>query len=133
MPISYLLKEDLLLFRARGEVAVNDFYTAWNEIKNDPSFRLPIDTLIDLREAQVDVPGQEIEDIVYRLKQNRYFDRMVFVAEPGSFTYAMGRMFCINAECADYCSEIFFSMTEAMAWLNDETHDAGALSQKEPS
>ena len=130
MPISYLFKEDLLLFRARGEVTVTDFYTAWDEIKDDPSFNLPIDTLIDLRDAQVDVPGQEIEGIVYRLKQNRYFDRMVFVAEPGSFTYAMGRMFCINAECADYSSEIFFSMTEAMAWLNDETREAGAFPPK---
>ena len=130
MPISYLFKEDLLLFRARGEVVVTDFYRAWNEIKADPSLHLPIDTLIDLRDAQVDIPGQEIEGIVYRLKQKRLFGRMVFVAERGSFTYAMGRMFCINAECAGCCSEIFLSMTEAMAWLNDETCEAQALPHK---
>ena len=125
MPISYLFKEDLLLFKARGEVAVDDFYTAWNKITEDPSLHLPIDTLIDLRDAQVDVPGQEIEGIVYRLKQDRLFNKMVFVADRGSFTYAMGRMFCINAEYFGCCSEIFHSMADAMAWLNEESIDGG--------
>ena len=64
MPISYLFKGDLLMFKARGAVTVKEFYLAWNKASGDPSFQRPIDALIDLREAQVDVPGQEIEDIV---------------------------------------------------------------------
>jgi len=125
MPISYLFKDDLLIFRAQGDVTVNEFYQAWDEIADDSSIHPPIDTLIDLREAQVDVPGQEIEGIVYRLKLNRVFNRMVFVAERGSFTYAMGRMFCINAEYVGYCSEIFLSMTDALAWLKEESIEGG--------
>ena len=125
MSVSYLFKDDLLLFKGRGDVTVNEFYRAWDTIKRDPSFQLPIDTLIDLREAQVDVPGQEIEGIVYRLKRNRVFNKMAFVAERGSFTYAMGRMFCINAEYVGYCSEIFLSMTDALAWLNTESVEGG--------
>ena len=120
MPISYLFKDDMLIFKAQGEVTVNEFYQAWDEITDDSSFHLPIDTLIDLREAQVDVPGQEIEGIVYRLKRNRVFNKMGFVAERGSFTYAMGRMFCINAETVGCCSEIFHNMADAMAWLDGE-------------
>ena len=125
MSVSYLFKDDLLLFKGRGDVTVNEFYRAWDTIKRDPSFQLPIDTLIDLREAQVDVPGQEIEGIVYRLKHDLVFNKMVFVAERGSFTYAMGRMFCINAEYFGCCSEIFHSMADAMAWLNEESIDGG--------
>lgn len=125
MPVSYQFKDDLLIFKARGEVAVKDFYAAWNEITDNQSLHLPIDTLIDLREAQVNAPGQEIEGIVYRLKQDRLFQKMVFVAERGSFTYAMGRMFCTNAECIGCCSEIFLSINDAMAWLNEEAGDTG--------
>ncbi len=125
MPISYLIKDDLLMFKAQGEVTVNEFYQTWDKITVDSSFHMPIDTLIDLREAQVDVPGQEIEGIVYHLKHNRFFNKMVFVAERGSFTYAMGRMFCINAEYVGYRSEIFLSMADALAWLNDETIEGG--------
>lgn len=125
MPLSYLFKDDLLLFKARGEVTVNDFYLAWDKIKADPSFQRPIDTLIDLRDAQVDVPGQEMEGIVYRLKHNLFFNKMAFVADRGSFTYAMGRMFCINAEYVGCCSEIFHRMADAMAWLNGESIDGG--------
>jgi len=125
MPISYLFKDDLLMLKAQGEITVNEFYQAWDKITNDSSFRPPIDTLIDLREAQVDVPGQEIEEIVYRLKRNRLFKKMVFVAERGSFTYAMGRMFCINAEYVGYNSEIFLNMADALAWLNEETIEGG--------
>ena len=44
--------------------------------------------------------------------------KMVFVAERGSFTYAMGRMFCINAEYVGCRSEIFLNMVDALAWLN---------------
>jgi len=124
MPISYLFKDDLLIFKARGEVTVSDFYRAWNDITDDPSLHLPIDTLIDLREAQVNVPGQEIEGIVYRLKQDRFFNKIGFVADRGSFTYAMGRMFCTNAECVDFCSEIFHRMADAMSWLNGEDIDS---------
>lgn len=123
MTISYLFKDDLLMFKARGAVTVREFYRVWDEITGDPSFQRPLDTLIDLREAQVDVPGQEIEDIVYRLKKNRFFNKMVFVAERGSFTYAMGRMFCINAECAGCRSEIFLNMVDALAWLDGEGMD----------
>ena len=64
------------------------------------------------------MPGQEIEAIVYRLKEDRFFKKMVFVAERGSFTYAMGRMFCINAEYVGCRSEIFLNMVDALAWLN---------------
>ena len=118
MPISYLFKGNLLMFKARGAVTVKEFYLAWNKASGDPSFQRPIDALIDLREAQVDVPGQEIEDIVYRLKKDRLFKKMVFVAERGSFTYAMGRMFCINAEYVGCRSEIFLNMVDALAWLD---------------
>ena len=45
---------------------------------------------------------------------------MVFVAERGSFTYAMGRMFCINAEYVGCRSEIFLNMVDALAWLDGE-------------
>jgi hypothetical protein len=123
MPISYLFKGELLMFKAIGAVTVKEFYQVWDEITGDPSFQQPLDTLIDLREAQVDVPGQEIEDIVYRLKQDRFFNKIVFVAKRGSFTYAMGRMFCINAECAGCCSEIFLNMVDALAWLDEECVD----------
>ena len=120
MPISYRLKGDLLMFRAQGEVSVRDFYRAWDEITTGQSFELPINTLIDLREAQIDVPGEEIEGIVYDLKHHQFFNRMVFVAERGSFTYAMGRMFCINAECAGCTSEIFLHISDALSWINCE-------------
>lgn len=120
MPISYLFKGDLLMFKARGAVTVKEFYLAWQKISGDPSFQRPVDTLIDLREAQVDVPGQEIEAIVYRLKENRFFKKMVFVAKRGSFTYAMGRMFCINAEYVGCRSEIFLNMVDALAWLDGD-------------
>ena len=123
MPISYLFKGDLLMFKDRGDVTVKEFYLAWNKISGDPSFQRPLDTLIDLREAQVDVPGQEIEAIVYRLKEDRLFKKMVFVAERGSFTYAMGRMFCINAEYVGCRSEIFLNMVDALAWLDREGMD----------
>jgi hypothetical protein len=123
MPISYLFKGDFLMFKARGAVTVKEFYLAWNKISGDPSFQRPLDTLIDLREAQVDVPGQEIEAIAYRLKEDRFFNKMVFVAERGSFTYAMGRMFCINAEYVGCRSEIFLNMVDALAWLDREGMD----------
>jgi|GEM_PF-3158262 len=123
MPISFLLKDDLLLFKAEGEVTVKDFYRTWDDVAADPSLQVPIDTLIDLRKAHIDVPGQEIERIAYHLKQNRFFNRMVFVAERGSFTYAMARMFCINAECAGCCSEIFLDMAEALAWIGCGSDD----------
>ena len=118
MPIAYLLKENLLLFKAEGEVTVKDFYRTWREVAADMSCQVPLNTLIDLRNAHIDVPGQEIETIVHHLKHNRFFNKMGIVAERGSFTYAMGRMFCINAECAGCCSEIFLDMTEALNWLD---------------
>ena len=121
MPISYVLQDDLLVFKAKGEVTVKDFYSAWDDIKRDPEFHVPLDTLIDLREAHIDVPGEELDGIVHNLKNNRFFTKMVFVAERGSFTYAMGRMFCINAECAGCCAEIFLDIVEAMDWLNSDS------------
>ncbi len=127
MPISYLLKDYLLLFKAEGVVTVRDFYRTWDDITADPSFQVPIDTLIDLRKAHIDVPGHEIERIVYDLKRNRFFNKMVFVAERGSFTYAMGRMFCINAECAGCSSEIFLDMAKALAWIGCGSDDDTAI------
>lgn len=121
MPITYVLQDDLLLFKAKGEVTVKDFYRTWHEVKRDPQFHVPIDTLIDLREAHIDVPGEAFEGIVHNLKTNRFFTKMVFVAERGSFTYAMGRMFCINAECAGCCAEIFLDIVEAMNWLDSDS------------
>ena len=120
MPISYLLIDDLLMFKAIGDVTVHDFYETWDEVATDLPSQAPLDTLIDLREAHIDVPGQEIERIVYNLKQNQFFNKIVFVAERGSFTYAMGRMLCINAEHAGCCSEIFLEMNEALAWLHGD-------------
>jgi hypothetical protein len=125
MPVTHLLRNDVLIFKARGEVSVADFYDAWKDVKAVPSFHLPIDLLVDLREAHVDLPGQEIEAVVYDLKRNRFFNKMVFVAERGSFTYAMGRMFCINAECAGCCSEIFLAMPDALAWLEGDSINSG--------
>ena len=125
MPVTSLLRNDVLMFKARGEVSIADFYDAWNEAKAISYLKIPIDLLIDLREAHVDHSGQEIEAVVYDLKRNRFFSKMVFVAERGSFTYAMGRMFCINAECAGCCSEIFLDMDEALAWLKDESIKGG--------
>jgi hypothetical protein len=121
MPVAHLIKNDVLMFKAQGEVTTDDFYRAWDTIQADPCLHLPIDLLVDLREAHVDLPGQEIEAIVYDLKRHRVFKKMVFVAERGSFTYAMGRMFCINAECAGCCSVIFLDMSEALAWLEDDS------------
>jgi len=121
MPVIYLLRNDVLIFKARGEVSVADFYEAWDDVKTVPSLHLPINLLINLREAHVDLSGQEIEAVVYDLKGNRFFNRMAFVAERGSFTYAIGRMFCINAECAGCCSEIFLSMSDALAWLAEDS------------
>ena len=121
MPVAHLFKNDLLMFKAHGQVTVDDFYRAWDRIKSDLGFHLPLDLLIDLREAHVDVPGHVIEGIVYTLKRNQFFNKMVFVAERGSFTYAMGRMFCINAECAGCHSEIFLRMADALAWLEGES------------
>jgi hypothetical protein len=124
MPVSHHFKDDLLMFKAQGSIALDDFFRAWNDFTTDPSFQVPVDMLIDLREAQVDVPGQKMESIVYHLAYNRFFNRMVFVAERGTYTYAMSRMFCSNAECAGCCSEIFHTVTEALAWLNAEHIDA---------
>ena len=121
MSVMHLIQDDLLVFKARDEVSAHDFYAAWDKIRIDPAFQPPIDTLVDLREAQVDIPGNEIESMVYYLKANRFCDKMVLVAARGSFTYAMGRMFCLNAECAGFCSEIFLNMMEALAWLNSES------------
>ena len=118
MPVSTILQDDLLMFKANGEVTVKDFYGAWDEIRSDPHFHLPLDTLIDLREAHIDVPGEELEAIVYHLKSNHFFNKMVFVADRGSFTYAMGRMFCINAEWAGYRAELFVDIVAAMDWVN---------------
>lgn len=118
MPISHHFNNDLLIFKAEGDVALDDFFRAWNDLTTDSGFQVPVDLLIDLREAQVDVSGQKMESIVYHLAYNRFFNRMVFVAERGTYTYAMSRMFCSNAECAGCCSEIFHTMTEALAWLN---------------
>ena len=123
MSVSYLFEDDLLIFRAQGAVTVREFYAAWKAFTADEPFQPPIDALIDLRGAHVDVPGQEMEQIVYRLKHNQFFNKMVFVAERGSFTYAMGRMFCINAECAGCPSEIFLDMADAMVWLYGEGFD----------
>jgi len=120
MPVIHLLRNDVLIFKARGEVSVADFYDAWNDVKTAPSLQIPVDLLIDLREAHVDLSGQEIEAAVYDLKGTPSFNKMVFVAERGSFTYAMGRMFCINAECAGCCSEIFLNMPDALAWLGGD-------------
>ena len=117
MPITHLIEDDLLIFKARGAVTVDDFFKSWDDITSGAPFQPPIDTLIDLRKAQIDVPGHEIESIVYDLKRTRLFDKIAFVAERGSFTYAMGRMFCINAEYVGCQAEIFFGMTEALEWL----------------
>jgi len=125
MPVTYLLQNDVLIFKARGEVSVADFYDAWNDVKIAPSLQIPVDLLIDLREAHVDLSGQEIETVVYDLKGRQSFNKMVFVAERGSFTYAMGRMFCINAECAGCCSEIFLNMPDALAWLEGDSAKNG--------
>ena len=121
MPVTHLFRNDLLMLKAQGEVAVQDFYRAWDQFKADPYFRVPVDLLIDLREAHVDVPGSEMEGIVYELKHHRFFKKMGIVAERASFTYAMGRMFCINAECAGCCSEIFLEMADALTWLEGQT------------
>ena len=120
MPIAYLLKDDLLLFKAEGDVTVKDFYRTWSEVAADKSCQVPLNTLIDLRKARIDVPGQEIERIVNDLKHKRFFNKMGFVAERGSFTYAMGRMFCINAEYVGCRSEIFLNMIDALAWLDGD-------------
>jgi hypothetical protein len=125
MPVIHLLRNEALIFKARGEVSVEDFYNAWDDIKTAPSLHIPIDLLIDLREAHVDLSGQEIETIVYDLKGRQFFRKMVFVAERGSFTYAMGRMFCINAECAGCSSEIFLNMPDALAWLEGDRIKSG--------
>ncbi len=121
MPVAHLIKNDVLMFKAQGDVTAQDFFDTWDQIKTDPCFHLPIDLMVDLREAHVDLSGQEIEAIVYDLKRHQLFKKIVFVAERGSFTYAIGRMFCINAECAGCCSEIFLDMTEALAWLEGDS------------
>ena len=64
------------MFKARGAVTVKEFYLAWNKISGDPSFQRPLDTLIDLREARVDVPGQEIEAIAYLPKSKTSMTRV---------------------------------------------------------
>ena len=125
MPVAHLIKNDVLMFKAQGDVTAQDFFDTWDQIKTDPCFHLPIDLLVDLREAHVDLSGQEIEAIVYDLKRHQLFKKIVFVAKRGSFSYAMGRMFCINAECAGCCSEIFLDMTEALAWLEGDSINSG--------
>ena len=121
MPITHRIEDDLLIFKARGTVAVKDFFKTWDDITARTPFQAPIDTLIDLRGAQIDVPGHEIESIVYDLKRNRLFNKIAFVAERGSFSYAMGRMFCINAEYIGCQAEIFLQMAEALDWLASQS------------
>ncbi len=123
MPVTHLITDDLLMFKVSEEVNAKAFYSAWNTIQSDPAFQPPMNTLVDLRGAQVDIPGDDILKMVEYLEAHRSMKRVVIVAERGSFTYAMGRMFCINAECAGFCSEIFLSMSEALAWLNDDSVD----------
>ena len=125
MPVAHLIKNDVLMFKAQGEVSADDFFDTWDQVKQNPCFHQPIDLLIDLRKAHIDLSGQEIEAIVYELKRHQFFKKIVFVAERGSFTYAMGRMFCINAECAGCCSEIFLDMSEALAWLEGDRINSG--------
>ena len=120
MTVTHLIRSDLLLFKAFDHVTANDFYAAWNEIRKDGAFQTPIDTLVDLREAQVDIPGRDIETIVDDLNANRFFNKLVIVADRGSFTYAMGRMFCLKAEHVGFCPEICLTMMEALSWLNED-------------
>lgn len=120
MPITHLFKDNLLMCKARGNLSADNLYTTCRNIMADPDFQPPVDTLIDLREALVDMPGGEIERIVYRLNDSRFFDKMALVAPPRSFTYAMGRMFCIRAEFLGLEAEIFPGMREAAAWLYAE-------------
>ena len=123
MPISYRLIDNLLLFKAEGDVTITQFYRVWGETTSDPSFQVPLNTLIDLREAHIDVPSHEIENIVYHLKRNHLFNKIALVAERESFSYAMGRMFCINAENIGCCSDIFINVAEALAWLGNESDE----------
>jgi len=124
MNISHLLQDQLLIFNAQGEVTVNDFFEAWKIVKSDSHFHMPIDMLIDLRDAHIDVPSQKLERIVYNLKHKQFFDHIAFVADRGSFTYAMGRMFCINSESCGYFAEIFLNMPDALVWLDYRSPDS---------
>jgi hypothetical protein len=123
MPITPRFNEGLLIFEARGTITIEDFFRAWKSAVAAPGVRVPLDTLIDLRASQIDVPGHEIESTVYRLKRLALFDKMAFVADRGSFSYAMGRMFCINAEYIGCRSEIFLTVDEALDWLASDNHD----------
>jgi hypothetical protein len=124
MPVTHCIQDDLLVFKASDEVSAEDFYAACDKIHSDPAFRPPIDALVDLREAQVDIPGKQIENMVYHLKAGGHYHKMVIVAARGSFTYAMGRMFCLHAECIGFSSEIFLNRMEALAWLEGPKGDA---------
>jgi len=132
MPISYLFRDDLLMLKAQGEATVGDFYKAWEIARTDPHFHIPLNMLIDLRDAYVDVPGQELERVVYDLKGKQFFDKMAFVADRGSFTYAMGRMFCINADSTGFCSDIFLNMADALSWLSGGSPDIPADDKGNP-
>lgn len=118
MPISHLLINELLLFKAEGEVTPNAFHDAWNRVAAGPSVAVPIDTLVDLRNAHIDVPGPEIEAMVFWLERHRVFNKIAIVADRGSFTYAMGRMFCINYEFIGCQAETFIHIEDALAWLS---------------
>ena len=130
MTITPFFKDELLIFRACGDIAIDDFFRAWVSVASETALQMPLDTLIDLRGSQIDVPGHEIESIVYYLKRHAFFNKMAFVADRGSFSYAMGRMFCINAEYIGCRSEIFISMAEALDWIEGERKGPGEYANR---
>lgn len=120
MPISYSVRDDLLLVEVRGDVSFDDFNDTCKDITGNLPLAVRINTLIDLRGSTIDMPRLDFESITNQLKVHRYLNKIGILADRGSFPYVIGRMFCLKADNAGLCCDIFISEWKAKAWLCDQ-------------
>ena len=76
MPMTHYIQDGLLTIDARGAIDFDGFSEAWERILSGPASQSPAYALLDLRDASVDLTGQEIETIVSRLSINPPFEKI---------------------------------------------------------
>jgi len=122
MTVRYFIDKErqLVLTTAEGCVMFDDVKGHQDRLLADPDFDANFDQLIDMTNAtKVDISGDQARTLAHRRIVSAKSRRAFIATEPHIF--GLGRMMEIYHEDVGYAEvEVFYSMDEALKWLERE-------------
>ena len=121
MPIQYRIDPDseIILRRFTGDVTFEEFEQHWRALLSDPDLPERLVMVVDLRECNLHLHGDEISRLVItviepNLGRRRWFSAVV-VAAP--VQYGISKQFIAYSRGCGV-TDVFYDINEAVAWLH---------------